>query len=378
MDDPLTNRAYKNMLKGTKRSGAWVRSLCTIFVIAFLLTSCIGCTFYASSDEVAVLKDQLTDAMREIDSLKESNEAAQQEIDLLKNSNEAAQREIDVLNGSNKTAQQEIESLKDSYKTAQQEIDSLKSGNKTAQQEIAALKEHYATAQQKIDALNRDNEAAQQKIDRLKAQIQELQESITPNEPKIKIYVDQGHNPTSHHNEGASGNGLYEQDLTFTIGCLLARLLETDGRFEVCLSRPTADTVLGTDNSSSLEARVQGAQKFGADYFISLHTNSYETEGANGIEVFVAEKDSTSYDFGNSLLQGLINSTNLQNRGMKLNPELYVLKNATMPAALLEMGFISNSGDAALLAQSPELFAQGIYNGILAYFDLSVNDISAN
>ena len=40
-----------------------------------------------------------------------------------------------------------------------------------------------------------------------------------------------------------------------------------------------------------------------------------------------------------------------------------------MPAALLEMGFISNSGDALLLDESPELFAQGIYNGIVNYFE---------
>ena len=47
-----------------------------------------------------------------------------------------------------------------------------------------------------------------------------------------------------------------------------------------------------------------------------------------------------------------------------------VLKNATMPATLLEMGFISNANDAAMLAENPQLFAQGIYNGILSYFQL--------
>ena len=58
-----------------------------------------------------------------------------------------------------------------------------------------------------------------------------------------------------------------------------------------------------------------------------------------------------------------------KNRGMKLNPSLYVLKHATMPAVLLEMGFISNSEDAALLCEQPELFVQGIYDGILNYFE---------
>ena len=192
----------------------------------------------------------------------------------------------------------------------------------------------------------------------------------------IKIYIDQGHNPTSYHNAGAVGNGLYEQDVTFEIGILLAEFLKADGRFEICLSRPTVSTVLGTDNDSSLDARVQGAKDFGADFFISLHINAYGESTANGIEVYVAEENSISYDFGKCLLQGMLAFTNLRDRGMKTNPDpdFRVLKNATMPAALLEMGFISNPQDAALLAESPELFAQGIYNGILTYFKLSPNN----
>ena len=45
-----------------------------------------------------------------------------------------------------------------------------------------------------------------------------------------------------------------------------------------------------------------------------------------------------------------------------------------MPATLLEMGFITNEGDAKLLDESPELFAQGIFNGIQAYFDAIEED----
>ena len=391
-----------------KKSEVVLRSISAILCLVFVLAACVGCTSYASSDEVATLNAELNDAIAELDSLKESYEAAQKEIDALKSGGEEAQKELDALKTSNETAQQEITSLKTSNETAQQEIDALKGSNKAAQQEISTLKDgnkaardeidtlkesndaakqeidslksDNTTMRQEIDSLKSSNEAALQEIEKLKAQIQELENGTTPEEPvqKIKIYIDQGHNPTSYHNAGASGNGLYEQDLTFTIGILLAELLKEDGRFEVCLSRPTADTVLGTDNDSSLDARVQGAKDFGADYFISLHINSYTDGTANGIEVYAAEQDSVSHDFGSSLLQGLIDSTNLRNRGMKLNPELRVLKNATMPATLLEMGFISNSSDAALLSQSPELFAKGIYNGILDYFDLPSNETPKN
>ena len=377
-----------------KKSEVLLRSVSAILCLAFVLAACVGCTSYASSDDVATLNAELNDAIEELDSLKESYKSAQKEIDSLKTGGEEDQKEIDSLKSSNETAQQEIASLKKSNQTAQKELDALKESNKAAQneidnltesnnaakQELEALKANNTTMQQEIDSLKRNNEAALQEIEKLKAQIQELENGTTPEEPvqKIKIYIDQGHNPTSYDNAGAAGNGLYEQDLTFTIGILLAELLKEDGRFEVCLSRPTADTVLGTDNDSSLDARIKGAKDFGADYFISLHVNSYEAASANGIEVYVANQNSVSYDFGSALLKGLISSTNLYNRGMKLGPELRVLKNATMPAALLEMGFISNSSDAALLSQSPELFAQGIYNGILHYFDLPSNETPAN
>ena len=186
---------------------------------------------------------------------------------------------------------------------------------------------------------------------------------------KARIYIDQGHNPSQNHNIGAEGNGLFEQDLTFDIGLRLAELLEKDGRFEVCLSRPDESTVLGTDNASSLKARVDGAAAFDADYFISLHINSYSEESVNGIEVFAYGEDSESHSFGSFLLQGMLDATSLKDRGMKETYDLYVLKNATMPAVLLEMGFISNPDDAALLKTDPELFAKGIYDGILNYFE---------
>ena len=78
----------------------------------------------------------------------------------------------------------------------------------------------------------------------------------------IKIYVDQGHNPR-FYNTGAEGNGFYEQDITYDIGIRLYELLRTNPEFEPKLSRPSPDTVLGTDNSSSLTYRVREANAWG-------------------------------------------------------------------------------------------------------------------
>lgn len=94
----------------------------------------------------------------------------------------------------------------------------------------------------------------------LKGRIQSIMNNSSSENDKIRIYIDQGHNPLHYHNSGAEGNGLYEQDLTFNIGRMLAELLEEDGRFEVCLSRPDESTVLGNDTASSLDARVDGAR----------------------------------------------------------------------------------------------------------------------
>ena len=56
----------------------------------------------------------------------------------------------------------------------------------------------------------------------------------------IKIYIDQGHNP-SGPNTGAEGFGLKEQDITYQVGKELAELLRADDRFEVRLSRNTPE-----------------------------------------------------------------------------------------------------------------------------------------
>ena len=215
-----------------------------------------------------------------------------------------------------------------------------------------------------------------------------------PNDPpkpddKIKIYIDQGHNPflpkedptepNKGWNTGASNKelGLYEQDLTYEIGILLAELLAQDDRFEVRLSRPTADTILGTDQSSALDARIHDAETWGADYFISLHINSYGDPSASGLEFCYATDDITGKELGVVLIDGLAKSTGLRKRDPKPRNDLRVLVNTTMPAVLLEMGFISNLNDATLLDESPELFAQGIYDGIQAYFNALEEEVTS-
>ena len=181
-----------------------------------------------------------------------------------------------------------------------------------------------------------------------------------------KIYIDQGHNP-SGFNTGAEGNGLREQDVTYEVGRRLAALLRRSGNWDVRLSRNTPDEVLGSSNASSLRTRVNEANSWGADYFISVHTNGSTDPSARGVEAYAYSRPSRAFNLGEDIVDSLVEATGFPKRGMFVRPGLYVLKRTSMPAVLVEIGFISNPAEAAVMRDNPGLFARGIYNGIVEY-----------
>ncbi len=185
----------------------------------------------------------------------------------------------------------------------------------------------------------------------------------------IKIYIDQGHNP-QNPNSGAEGNGYREQDITYTVGTELAALLNADPNFEVLTSRKTPTEILGTSNATSLQTRVNEANNWGADYFISVHTNASVIPTAEGTEGYVYSLSSPAAEFSRNIVDELSNISGFPNRGIFENPAFYVLRKTRMPATLIELGFITNKEEADLMVSRPELFARGIYNGILKYFGI--------
>ncbi len=185
----------------------------------------------------------------------------------------------------------------------------------------------------------------------------------------IKVFIDQGHNPVNP-NAGAEGQGYREQDLVYEIGVILADLLNADPNFTARLSRRSPTVILGTSNASSLRARVVDANSWGADVFLSLHTNASSNENATGTEALVFRSGSSAYRLAEDILRALNESTGLRNRGVVLRPGLYVLRRTAMPAVLVELGFITNPRDASLMSNRPDLFAEGIYQGLRTYYEV--------
>lgn len=186
----------------------------------------------------------------------------------------------------------------------------------------------------------------------------------------IRIFIDQGHNP-SGPNTGAEGNGLREQDVNYYVGVYLADLLNNDPRFEARLSRPTPQTILGTSNSTSLQARVNMANSWPANYFISIHCNSNTNPAIHGSEVYVYQAETQSYWLAQHVLNAIVQQVGTSDNGVRINPSLYVLRRTNMPAILVELGYLSNVADAQKLRDDQPEFAQGIYRGLLSYFGFS-------
>lgn len=187
----------------------------------------------------------------------------------------------------------------------------------------------------------------------------------------IRIFIDQGHNP-SGVNAGAEGNGLREQDVTYNVGIYLADLLNQDPRFTAEVSRPTPATSLGYNNTSSLAARVNAANEWPANYFISIHCNSNDNPAINGTEVYVYQQYSQSYWLAQDVLNAIVQNVGTKDNGVRINPSLYVLRRTQMPSILVELGYLSNTADAEKLRDNQYGFAYGIYLGLLNYFGFSV------
>ncbi|MDD3767004.1 MAG: N-acetylmuramoyl-L-alanine amidase [Eubacteriales bacterium] len=180
----------------------------------------------------------------------------------------------------------------------------------------------------------------------------------------MKIFIDAGHN-FGGWDTGSEANGLREQDINFKVSKILADMLLKVG-FKVMLSRNSLTHNLGADLASSLGARYKAANSWGADLFISIHCNAYSSSVASGTESLVFSETSKAYTLA-KMISSNISDLGLINRGVKIRPDISVLRYTNMPAVLVELAFVTNAHDAEFLANRQEELARAICKAVLDY-----------
>ena len=180
-----------------------------------------------------------------------------------------------------------------------------------------------------------------------------------------KLVIDLGHGGTD---PGAIGpNKTHEADVVLAIGKELNELLK-GCNLEIKFTRLENKYI-------SLTERANIANAFKADYFLSIHINSASDKTVRGVEVWQYSNTNEKLNrFSNGLCTDVSKILNIRNRGLKLSKELSVLRNTTMPAALIEVDFISNAQAEKDLKISANVkaIAVAIKNNLVKLFDLEV------
>ncbi len=192
-------------------------------------------------------------------------------------------------------------------------------------------------------------------------------EFVHPREIYDKIVViDVGH---GGDDAGFTTETVREKDIVIDIAQRLkAELDETD--IKVYYTRMD-------DSNPTDEDRIYLANVVKADMFISIHTG-YEAEDTRlyGTKAFY---NSSFFipGFGSVELADLMERevvTNISGKGLGLfaaDEECYILQNASVPATVLNVGYLSNKQEAILLEKEDyrQRIADGIYNGIMKAYE---------
>ncbi len=170
------------------------------------------------------------------------------------------------------------------------------------------------------------------------------------------IVIDAGHGGTD---PGAVGSVLRtkEKNITLSTANQLAALLRNAGA-TVIMTR-SSDVYITLDNRAAISNRNK------ADAFISIHYNAASASNAKGIETYYYLNSRLA-----SSLQGeMAKTTGLLNRGVKY-AKYRVLAINTQPAALVELGFLTNAAEEKKISQASyhKKAAQGILNGLNVFF----------
>ncbi len=159
------------------------------------------------------------------------------------------------------------------------------------------------------------------------------------------VVLDPGHGGGA---KGAQYFGTMEKDMNF-------KILYTIGKkyFNSDTSKLKVYFTRISDVDMSLSERAAFAGKYDADLFVSLHMNASTSAGAFGTEVYYSTNNNkansaglTSKGLASLFVNNITNALGTSNRGAKAEQYTVVHRN-TVPAVLIELGFISNKNDYA-------------------------------
>ena len=172
------------------------------------------------------------------------------------------------------------------------------------------------------------------------------------------VVLDPGHGGLDG---GAGDEELPEKTVNLEIALALAEILRGRG-FQVAMTR-------SDDTFIPLWERAALANALNADLFVSIHNNSASDPAARGTETYYLPKQPNNLWLAQAVQQELVRTLGRRDRGVKSN-NFWVLRDAEVPAILVEVSFLSNPEERALLAD-PEYrrkAAEAIARGIIQYF----------
>jgi len=195
-------------------------------------------------------------------------------------------------------------------------------------------------------------------------------ETLSPVLAGRLIVIDPGH---GGKDTGArSGTGTYEKDITLEVSKRLAVMLGQAGA-AVIMTRECdiwlADPDAPHKKRSDLLKRVDLANKNNADVFLSIHVNSFvHDRGQRGAQAFSQPGSGEGKVLSQSIQNELIRV--LRNTRRQPKQIDYFIRHCKSPAAIVEIGFLSNPAEEKLLLDSAyqSKVAFAIFSGLVRYF----------
>ncbi|UVI27807.1 N-acetylmuramoyl-L-alanine amidase [Paenibacillus spongiae] len=182
----------------------------------------------------------------------------------------------------------------------------------------------------------------------------------TPEKPSngtYKVVIDAGH---GGKDPGAPAvNGRHEKEFNLAVALKVKALLDKEPKLKAYMTR-------ANDTFIELDDRVKIANDLKADVFVSIHANRASSASVTGTETYYNRANSK--EFANVMHKHLVAATGFKDRSVR-TAGFRVIKYTTMPAVLLEVGYLSNKGDTEALYNEAKQnrMAEEIVAGIKEY-----------